>query len=667
MRALRTIERWSLYVAVGLTPLVTSNLTALGAARPLSAHVFGPPKLSLLALSIATGLVALAIETIRGTRRFRWHASGWLVVGFLATAVVSASVSQAPAVAWLGQLEDLQGVLGIVPLAGIWLLAINVADGANELRRIATATALGGAAVVGYAFVQLAGFDPTTWGSLPFEAGRAFATFGNPDPLAGYLAMPLALAPALALTERRAWLRVAWWTLAVACLVLIIASGVRGAWIAAAVSLVLTATVLRRGRTDLARLDQMALAGAALAVVSVVVVGVFAGFGGMRLDERVASALDWRSGSVATRLNTWRVAVEAVADAPLLGTGPDTFRIAWYRYRPVADIAVGGFAGVSSEAHSQPLQLAATMGLSGAVLWTVLVLASTIAGLNAARSVSVSRSAVTTAWCAAVLSAAAYLCTGIADVASSAVMWTALACSVSSRARVLEVRPTVQRAIVVLPAAVAVVAASTTMQWLGADAALAAARAGDTDAEVSFESSWLARVHPQYLLARADLLRDRAMGIRAAGAPVGDFLAAVDEASAAYGTAANVAPWEHDIAVRWSSLLNEAGPEDPAYYRAALRAAQAGIRAYPASLACRVQAALALYGLGRFDEAVSILDPAWSWDPATREPARILVEAALAAGTPPKRVSDAVDLLRSAPDATDHADLISRWEDAAGR
>lgn len=79
----------------------------------------------------------------------------------------------------------------------------------------------------------------------------------------------------------------------------------------------------------------------------------------------------------SNRAEYWRVAVEAVPEAPLLGTGAGTFAISWYEERRITESV--------ADAHGWPFDLGVELGLIGVALFTTLVVALAAAAWRARR------------------------------------------------------------------------------------------------------------------------------------------------------------------------------------------------------------------------------------------------------------------------------------------
>src|SRR5439155_7337632 len=120
----------------------------------------------------------------------------------------------------------------------------------------------------------------------------------------------------------------------------------------------------------------VATAGALLVgalVLSLVVVGsrpsTSGGSVAQALLGRIASSTDTNSGSVASRLNTWRDLPPLIAGRPILGWGPDTFGLVYPLYQSAPR---GG--EFFDKPHQETLGIAAAEGIVGlaAYLWMLI-------------------------------------------------------------------------------------------------------------------------------------------------------------------------------------------------------------------------------------------------------------------------------------------------------
>jgi Flp pilus assembly protein TadD/O-antigen ligase len=223
---------------------------------------------------------------------------------------------------------DLAWVVGqLVPLSTLVLVAhlARQREGHSSLLRLALVSA---ALVAAYALVLLWGGDPWDQGALDMGfLKRAHGSLGNPDFLAGFLVLGLpgaALAWLTAPAERRAsfWLRGTIFFLVALALLL---TQVRGAWLAAAISLPVT-LYLGREHFPARRLGLLLALGLGLLLV-------FSAPGrqnptGQSPLLRLKQA--WSGdGAWAGRRFMAQVAWDLAAAHPVLGVGPSNFQSAY--------------------------------------------------------------------------------------------------------------------------------------------------------------------------------------------------------------------------------------------------------------------------------------------------------------------------------------------------
>lgn len=211
------------------------------------------------------------------------------------------------------------------------------------------------------------------------EAGRVHGAFLNPDHLAGFLEVPLALAFGLlwvairhrlaTRSDRRYERQIAtiaaalllWATLAAGVGLTRSRGGILAGLLTALVLLVLS--VARHGR---GRAFRTATAGAIVLAVGVAYAALITRKGPLlRFLET-----DPRYLSEDFRARLWRTSLEAVERAPVLGTGLGTFREAFRRVQP-ADLP-----GLIEQAHNDFLQLLVTAGLLGGLLGALAVVSA---------------------------------------------------------------------------------------------------------------------------------------------------------------------------------------------------------------------------------------------------------------------------------------------------
>ena len=196
------------------------------------------------------------------------------------------------------------------------------------------------------------------WGTLPFEANRAFSTYGNPDLLGGFLIFSVTVALGLALLEQRlVWRLVYWVGFGLNGLALIVAF-TRGAWIGGAVSLALLGVIAWRQRATMRRIDWVPAGVFIAAGVGIIWRSLSSPSDVMNFGKRLGSIFQFGGGSGQTRTEIWQAAVAAIKERPILGWGADTFRLVFPKFKPVEYVRDAGGSSVADNAHDYPLQLA---------------------------------------------------------------------------------------------------------------------------------------------------------------------------------------------------------------------------------------------------------------------------------------------------------------------
>lgn len=288
----------------------------------------------------------------------RAHLPRWLWIGglaFLGWLVLTALVGVDPVTAWLGHPQRHLGIVAWV----ICLLGFRLGTALSSRRshRVLGLGALVGSALLGIgALVDLLGYHPA---GLDFPGSRVGGFTGLPASLgaAGVLLVPLALGASADLASR--WRRLGQVAAALG-LVALVASQTRGAWLGLLVAAVVAWPVLGpRSRSAQA----LALAGA----VVLVAVAVLTPVGG-----RVVSVFDLNDGTSRGRVNEWRLATGVIGDHPLVGVGPEGYRIVAPAHIDDAYARDYGRDVVVDRAHNGVLDVMVAGGVPAGALYLVL-------------------------------------------------------------------------------------------------------------------------------------------------------------------------------------------------------------------------------------------------------------------------------------------------------
>jgi len=201
---------------------------------------------------------------------------------------------------------------------------------------------------------------------------RVRSTLGNASNLGVFLVLATPLAIARVREERAGWRWVSWVAVGSGAVVLALSLS-RGAWAGAAAGAVCW-LVSEARRWDQARRVKVGLASLLVGVAAVaLVVGVVPNAG-----ARVAELADPSAGTAGWRTVVWSQSLRMVADRPLLGFGPGSFRYAFPQYRTAATMTGEGGAQVLEDPHNILVSAAVATGVPG--LLVLVALLATIFG-----------------------------------------------------------------------------------------------------------------------------------------------------------------------------------------------------------------------------------------------------------------------------------------------
>ncbi len=264
----------------------------------------------------------------------RWPAMDVAMVAWLATEAAATAVSDSPRLSFFGDLDQHEGLLTSLGLAGLYFATRRAVRTDREARALLD-TAIGAAAAAsGYALLQLLGLDPARWhGTAGYGVGsesytRPFGTLAHPNLLGVVTAPALASSLALAQLDRsRSWLYVLAALLFGAITVTTLS---RAAWMGAALGMTLAVLLAAPGLDPKVRSRRVLWIGAAL--VALLVAGALL-LGGGVIQRRFAEFFAPSGGTARTRYEIWKSALAMWRSRPWLGHGPDTFNLLFPAYQ----------------------------------------------------------------------------------------------------------------------------------------------------------------------------------------------------------------------------------------------------------------------------------------------------------------------------------------------
>lgn len=376
----------SLLIAAILVPVAVGVVPFSGAM--LSLNAFVQPKIIVLAVTTAVTLALWAVSRMRGAELYTGREL-WPVGALLALAALSAAFGLNPRTAIFGDIEQGTGLLALALCSAVLWLTTQLLRDRDRLRELTSAVIFtaAGIAVVGL-LQQLLLLDVLGLygsGAAEWLVRRGYGTIGNPDTYAAYLLLPAFLALHRVRTAAEKRERLLWGASLAAILGSLVLAQTRGPLVAlAAAGAVYAYSAVRHARAaSLPKAQAKAKAKpkepahsskVALLVVGIaVVVALGAGLVWGSTTQFASRFGDLEAiASLGGRLPLWQSALEIAGDRPLLGTGPDTFRLGWYPTRTIEHLATG--AGlIVTDPHNMYLHVAATMGFPALVAFLAMV------------------------------------------------------------------------------------------------------------------------------------------------------------------------------------------------------------------------------------------------------------------------------------------------------
>jgi O-antigen ligase len=353
-----------LAAAQRLVLAVVVVLAAVAVWRPMP----DPFMLPKMAAVLFGAVVLLSLSAVRALRSSRLTLPGpvalWPAVALTLVLVLATLTADNVGLSTFGQHRRYAGLLPYLAYVVVFLVAARLYV-SGQPRGLVRAVVGSFAVVTGYGLLQVAGLDPYTWSSNGLD--QTFSTMGNINFAAGYIA---ATAPVLAAVSLlRGWSPAWRWTafgLLVLGAVYLLVNGSAQGPIAAAAGLTVVAVAwlqLRRGTSSsLLPKDRRARTAALVAAAG----GLLAA--GLLAAQLAPQVVD----SLSERRYFWRASFAIFGDHPLLGTGLDSFRDHFPRYRAPEHAVLLGFDNADSP-HSLPLSMLVSGGLPLALAYLAFV------------------------------------------------------------------------------------------------------------------------------------------------------------------------------------------------------------------------------------------------------------------------------------------------------
>lgn len=356
-RAVTDVMDSKLEAAQRFTVAAVVVLSVLALWRPLP-DPFILPKLTAIVLG---GVVLLAFAAVRAVRRAQVSVptgpAAWIAAAFAVALVIATLTADNIVLAAVGNHSRYGGLLSYATYLVFFLVALRLFAAPTSSRPVVLALLAAMTGVTAYGLLQIAGLDPFVWVTSRDEV--IFSTLGNTNFAGAYIALVLPVAAAVLLLSgwsRNRRLLVA--AVAVPSVAYMLATAASQAVLAAAAGLLVVAVAWalarRRAAPGGSKRRPPAWVGWAAAGAAVVVL-IMLGLLAMRVASDVAD-------SYAERLQFWQAALAIAADHPVVGTGLDSFRDYFPRYRPEAHAVLRDYQ-ITDSTHNAFLGMLSNGGL----------------------------------------------------------------------------------------------------------------------------------------------------------------------------------------------------------------------------------------------------------------------------------------------------------------
>lgn len=338
---------------------------SIAAVDPHGLVPSGPLRWTVMLVLMGAAGCVLFLQPVRTDR-----VTGWLWFSLVAWLFV-ASIAGADALhAWIGTPDRRLGWFGWCTFPLMFLCGQALVT--ERDRRIVMRGAALAAGLLGvWCALERAG-----WSLIgeSFAGHRVGGPFGQPAYVgaAAVLLVPMAAGVACDRSGAREW-RVVGMFGTVAASVALLSSQTRGAWVGVAVALALLGA--RHAGGARRRWREIAVIAAAIVVL----------FAVTPLGGRVAESFDLGDGTTRGRFDDWAVGTRVVEHHPVLGVGPEGYRVVFPQVVSAAYVQRYGTAVIPDRAHNGVIDVATDGGLGAGLLYVALLAAVVVMAWRALR------------------------------------------------------------------------------------------------------------------------------------------------------------------------------------------------------------------------------------------------------------------------------------------
>lgn len=324
----------------------------------------------------------LIISAVSAKKPLRTHWIQWPLVAAALFVVLSAVTSMDVWSSFSGNMNDALDTSTWLALIVFILLGIELVESNMRVNQIVS-TLIHSSSVLAIfvlvdQFFEAEVFTPAHLVDQLWSVHQGGSVFGNPDVTGVFLIAPALLAIYRALTASKKSWATYYWVCSLLLSVALLRTLTRASWIALAIGVIIFLVTFAIKKHSRSRVWLLI----AFTLLSVII--LLASAFPSDLASKVSGIKTEISSQPGSRFSLAQEAFRVIFRHPFTGTGPANYRLGWEEVRAIP-ATPGASTPLNSDAHSLPLQLAATLGIGFLVAMMVLVCYSIFAGVHDSR------------------------------------------------------------------------------------------------------------------------------------------------------------------------------------------------------------------------------------------------------------------------------------------
>lgn len=292
---------------------------------------------------------------------------------YLLILTIAAFHSTDSAEAYYGSYERQQGLNGAWFYFLFFLLILINIKTKEQIKRIVIIAVSSSFFACLYGLVQVAGFDPLNW--IEPSRLRITSTFGQPNFFASYLLLVCPLTVYLFFSSKKFLIKFIYLIVFIFQLLCLYFTYSRAGWVGflAGVFIYLLIYLFFINKNTAKEFLLKNFKRVLLALLLIIFCSGCLFFLNARFSSRVKNAVNFSSGSVASRMEYWQASWKAIKKKPLLGWGPENQKEALIGYYK-KDWAVDSFVNsYPDRAHNLVLDILLISGFAGLLFFLALI------------------------------------------------------------------------------------------------------------------------------------------------------------------------------------------------------------------------------------------------------------------------------------------------------